>query len=463
MKKLLVIIFILSSVNIFSQSSEDCLSNLSIFAEYYKVKNYDSAYEPWMQVRKECPKMNVAIYTYGKRMLESFIKDSKSKGADGEDAAKKYQSDLLQLYDEWLINFPIYKGRTIIGEIISNKAQVMVDYKLASNQEIYNVFNKAYSEDKASFDDPKPLYNYFKVYFQLYKDGEVTMENIFDKYEEISERFEEVIDGYSKQLDKIIKKEEAGESLSSREKSNKRAFGINSTASSTYLKNLNAIIAKESTCENLIPLYRKNLEENKTNPVWLNRAASRMDSKDCSDDPLFVELVELLHNLNPSANSAYYLGLLNDKKGNNQEALSFYNESIELETDNIKKARISYKIASKFKTARQYSKSREYARSALNYQPSMGRAYLLISNLYAASANNCGTSQFDKRAVYWLAAKEARKAANVDASIKKIATRTAESYEGRAPTKTDIFTEGNAGQVIRFNCWIGQSVTVPSL
>ena len=326
MKKLLVIIFILSSANIFSQTAEDCLSNLSIFAEYYKVKNYDSAYEPWMQVRRECPKMNVAIYTYGKRMLESFIKDSKSKGADGENDAKKYQNDLLQLYDEWLINFPTYKGRTIIGEIISNKAQVMVDYKLASNQEIYNVFNKAYSEDRASFDDPKPLYNYFKVYFQLYKDGEVTMENIFDKYEEISERFEEVIDGYSKQLDKIIKKEEAGESLSSREKSNKRAFGINSTASSTYLKNLNAIIAKESTCENLIPLYRKNLEENKTNPVWLNRAASRMDSKDCSDDPLFVELVELLHNLNPSANSAYYLGLLNDKKGNNQEALGFYNE-----------------------------------------------------------------------------------------------------------------------------------------
>ena len=93
----------------------------------------------------------------------------------------------------------------------------------------------------------------------------------------------------------------------------------------------------------------------------------------------------------------------------------------------------------------------------------MGAAYLLIANLYASSANNCGNSQFEKRAVYWLAAKEARKAANVDASIKKIATRTAESYEGRAPTKTDIFTEGNAGQVIRFSCWIGQSVTVPSL
>ena len=463
MKKILSLLFIISSLNIFSQSSEDCLSNLSIFAEYYKVKNYDSAYEPWMQVRNNCPKMNVAIYTYGKRMLESFIKENKSKGLDGEADVIKYQNDLLKLYDEWLENFPQYKGRTIIGEIISNKAQAMVDYKLASNQEIYNVFDKAYNQDRASFDDPKPLYNYFKVYFQLYKDGGVSMENIFDKYEEISERFEEVIDGYAKQLDKLIKKEDSGESLSSREKSNKRAFGINSNASSTYLRNLNAIIAKESTCENLIPLYRKNLEENKSNSVWLNRAASRMDSKDCSDDPLFVELVELLHNLNPSANSAYYLGLLNDKKGNNSEALRFYNESIDLETDNIKKARISYKIATKFKATKQYSKSRQYARSALDYQPSMGRAYLLISNLYAASANNCGTSQFDKRAVYWLAAKEARKAASVDPSIKRTAVKTAESYEGRAPTKTDIFTEGNAGKVISFKCWIGLSVTVPSL
>lgn len=50
----------------------------------------------------------------------------------------------------------------------------------------------------------------------------------------------------------------------------------------------------------------------------------------------------------------------------------------------------------------------------------MGRAHLLISNMYASSANNCGTSQFDKRAVYWLAEKEARKAARIDVSIRKM-------------------------------------------
>ena len=93
----------------------------------------------------------------------------------------------------------------------------------------------------------------------------------------------------------------------------------------------------------------------------------------------------------------------------------------------------------------------------------MGNAYLLIANLYASSANNCGNTQFEKRAVYWLAAEQARKAASVDARVKRIAERTAVSYEGRAPSKTDIFTEANAGEVITFGCWIGQSVTVPSL
>ena len=97
------------------------------------------------------------------------------------------------------------------------------------------------------------------------------------------------------------------------------------------------------------------------------------------------------------------------------------------------------------------------------FQPSLGRAYLLIANMYADSANKCGDSKFNKRAVYWLAADVAKKAGQVDASLKRITSRTVESYIGRAPSKTDIFTEGNAGVVIKFDCWINRSVTVPSL
>lgn len=461
MRKIVFVLIVLFFSNIqFSQSKEECFANLSIFAEYAKVKNYKAAYQPWLELKKQCPDLNSAIYVLGERMLKSFIKSS-------DDTAKlQFQKDLVNLYDEWLQYFPKSKrGVSEVGKILAIKAQTMLDYKLASDSEIVQIYDDAFKKDPKSFKSPKGLYNYFKLYFKMYKsdDEDVSLEEVFDKYEELTEKFEYEMGAYTAKLDLILKKEENSTPLSSREIRNKKVYEVNMVACNTYLNNLNAIIAKESTCENLIPLYRKNFDSFKYDSVWLNRAASRMDSKDCSDDPLFVELVEALHELNPSANSAYYLGLLNDKKGDSKLAIEYYNESIDLETDNLKKAKTLYKIALKFKKSGQFSKSRTYANKALKYQPSMGKAYLLIGNLYASSANNCGTSQFEKRSIYWLALKEAKKAASVDASVRKLANKTATSYEGRAPSKTDIFSEAMGGKKISFNCWIGKSVTVPSL
>lgn len=444
---------------IMAQNSEDCLQNLSIFAEYAKVKNYDEAYEPWMNVRKECPSLNVAIFSYGERILKDRIKKASPESLDNEIA------DLIKLYDQWLENFPTKRNVSVKGDIISSKAQAMLDYKTTDKMEVFNTFDLAYKTDAKSFSNPKELYNYFKTLYDLYKDGThgVTMEQLFNKYEEVSEKFEIESTNLAKKLDVILKKEENGTPLSSRDVRSKRVYGINSNAIGTFLSNLDAIISKEATCVNLIPLYKRNFEEFKSDAIWLKRAASRMDSKDCSDDPFFVTLVEALHTLDPSADSAYYLGILKDKAGNSSEALKYYEESISLQTDPYKKAKILYKIAIKFKNSGRKSKARSYARKVLSFQPSMGRAYLLISNLYAASANDCGTTQFNKRAVYWLAARMAYKAGEVDASIKKLAIKTARSYEGRAPSKTEIFTEGNQGATIQFDCWINSSVKVPEL
>lgn len=453
-------VFLGTLASLQGQMNSECPTNLSIFAEYAKVKNYDAAYEPWTKVRSNCPELNVATFKYGKKILAHKIK--KSSGAE-KDALV---ADLMKLYDEWLTYFPKSKrGASELGKITADKAQSMLDYKVGTKKEVYETFDKAFTEDAASFTYPKGLYNYFKTMYELYKSGDasVTIEALFNKYEDVSEKFEKENTKLAKKLDIILKKEEKGTALTSRETRNKRVYEINSIANTTYANNLDAIIAKESTCENLIPLYRKNFAQNRDNELWLNRAASRMDGKECTDDPLFVELVEALHTLNPSANSAYYLGLLNDKKNNTSEALRYYEESLTLETDPYKKAKTLYKIAVKFKKRGQKSSARSYANKALSYQPSLGRAYLLIASLYSSSANSCGNTQFEKRAVYWLAAKTARKAAKVDATLKKTAASTAASYEGRAPSKTDIFTEGMAGKTVTFDCWIKASVKVPSL
>ncbi len=442
-----------------AQNSEECLQNLSIFAEYAKVKNYVEAYGPWMKVREKCPSLNVAIFSYGERILKDRIKKATPE------MRNEVAEDLMKLYDQWLENFPTKRNISVKGNIISSKAQAMLDYKTADKMKVFKTFDLAYKTDAKSFNNPKGLYNYFKTLYDLYKNGThgVKMEQLFNKYEEVSEKFELESTNLAKKLDIILKKQEEGNPHSSREARSKRVYGINSNAIGTFLSNLNAIIFKEATCINLVPLYKRNFEEFRSDAVWLKRAASRMDSKECSDDPFFVTLVEALYTLAPSADSAYYLGILKDKAGDSNEALKYYEESISLQTDPYKKAKILYKIAIKSKNSGRKSSARNYARKALSFQPSMGRAYLMISNLYAGSANDCGETQFNKRAVYWLAAQMAKKAGDVDASIKKIALKTARSYEGRAPSKTEIFTEGNQGATVKFNCWINSSVKVPQL
>ena len=451
---------ILFTSPLFSQlSSDECLEQLSIFAESAKIKNYQAAYEPWKTVLDNCPKLSLATYQYGEIILKDFIKKSES-----EENKSKYLNDLLSLYDLWAENFPERKGVRQIGKIYSSKGQAMLDNGIKDKELIYDTFEYAFQNDPTSFTNPKSLAYYFQTGYDLYKAGsKINLETLFEKYEELTEKFELLKTNISKNIDIILNKEESGTPLTSREVRNKKIYNTNSNAVSAYLQLIDQLIAKEATCDILIPLYSENFEENKNNPLWIRRAAGRLDGKDCSDDPLFVTLVEQLHSLEPSADSAYYLGILNDKQGNSEGALKYYQESVSLQTDNYKKANILYKIAVKFKNAGRRVSARNYAEQALSFQPSLGRAYLLIANMYADSANGCGDTQFNKRAVFWLAAQTAVKAGRVDASLKKISDRTAAAFNGRAPTKTDIFTEGNQGTNITFSCWIRRSVKVPNL
>jgi tetratricopeptide (TPR) repeat protein len=456
-RSLFLILFVSPS---FAQlSTNECMEQLSIFAESAKIRNYQAAYEPWKNVIDNCPKLNVATYQFGERILKDFIEKSSN-----EEEKSKYVNDLLNMYDLWAENFPTRKSENQIGKIFSSKGQAMLDYGISDKNLIYETFDYAFKNDPDSFTNPKSLAYYFITGYDLFKSGQtITLENLFEKYEELTEKFESLKTDISKNLDVILKKEELGDALTSNEARNKRVYNTNTNAVGSYLQLLDQTIAKEATCDILIPLYTKNFEENKNNTLWIRRAAGRLDGKECSDDSLFVTLVEQLHNLEPSADSAYYLGILNDKQGNSDEALKYYQESVTLETDNYKKANILYKIAVKFRNSGRRISARDYAEQALSFQPSLGRAYLLISNLYADSANDCGETQFNKRAVFWLAAQTAQRAGRVDASLKSIADRTAAAFNGRAPSKTDVFTEGNAGTSITFSCWIRRSIQVPNL
>ena len=109
-----------------------------------------------------------------------------------------------------------------MGKILSKKAQTLVDYNLASNEQANAIFNEAFLKDFDSFNSPKSLYTFFKTTYQLYKEKKIkTAEELFDFYEEISEKLLVEKSKISKKLDIILNKIDNGTPLSSRENRNK--------------------------------------------------------------------------------------------------------------------------------------------------------------------------------------------------------------------------------------------------
>jgi tetratricopeptide (TPR) repeat protein len=261
----------------------------------------------------------------------------------------------------------------------------------------------------------------------------------------------------------LADKQEAGEKLSSKEAKRLKAYETNLGSYGKVKGSVDGKLGILADCPNLIPLYNKDFDEKKDDIAWIKRAAGRLSGKDCTSDPLFIKLVTQYDKLSPSADTKLYLGQLEKEKGNLAKAISYFEESAGMQDDPRKSARIYYRIAEEKRKGGQLGSARKYYMKALEYQPSMGRAYLKIANMYAASANSCGTNVFEKRAIYWKAADMAAKAARLDGSIAKNARETASSYRQRAPTKSDIFDAGMGGKTITFNCWVGGSVKVPKL
>jgi hypothetical protein len=447
---LLAALFVSFNIS-YAQQDEECMNNLSIFDSYVKTKKYDDAYQPWSIVRNKCPKFNRAIYVHGEKILTHKIENS-----TGSDQVA-YINDLMLLYDQSIENFP---SKYDVGEILVDKANLAYKYKKElnkSDQQLYDMFDSAYVKDAKNFTSAKGLYTYFSLAVDLFDAGKKPAQEMFDKYDDVNEIIENLIAGYTTKLNKYAAKEEAGETLSKKENRYKSSYESNIEAfENQILGSMDKKLGDRANCDVLVPLYEKNYEDNKNDRIWLQRAMNRMYAKGCKEDPLFLKLVQQKNSLEPSADTSYYLYLLTGEQ-------KYFDQTLELEVDPLKKAKLYKKLANELKSKGSYGKARQYYMESMKLNPSDGSPHLSIASMYAKSANNCGDSNFNKRAVFWLAALEAEKAGRVDGRLRSAAAKSAESYRASAPSKSDIFTEGNSGQTIKIGCWIGRSVTVPSI
>lgn len=446
----LVLILFLYSTTAFTQEvSEECTVKYNLFRGDFKTNNYDMAYDNWIWTFENCPTLSVNIYKNGIDIAEARYKKAVTS------IEKTTAVALMKRVIEQRIK---YYPEEDLAKVYSDYAEFL-EYTGASDNEIFTLLDKAFKIDPTRM-GIKSMYKYFQGVIDRNKD--TNPQYVFDTYDELVEAVGIKMDNYSRDLEDFEKRLAEGQTLSPTEEKYKNTYETNLEALGQIEGGLDDIIISISTCDRMVPLYTKQLEENRGNAVWLKRAVSRMYAKECTTDPLYGKLVEAFVKADPSpASSIFYANILFEK-GESTKALKYYQQAIDQETDNFKKADYLMRIAQEMARKGNNIEARAYALKALSYRSNLGRAYLLISSLYAGSANSCGNDEFSKRMVYVAALDKAYKAKVVDPSISSLADRYISSYTANIPTKKLIFVEGKeSGTSFRINCWIGETVRIP--
>ena len=367
------------------------------------------------------------MYANGAKMYKRLIKKEK-------DAEKKELliDTLFMIYDQRIVNF------NQEGFVLGLKGVDMLQYRKDKLEEAHSILAKSVElESKKS--KAGAVTGYFQSAIKLLEVEKVEKEKVIEIYDE-------VITIIEYQTGKL-----QGEKYAS-----KRAFY------ETAKDNVNILFEPVANCDDLKKIYGAQFESKKEDAEWLKRAAGLMNKKECTDDPLFVKIAETLHNLQPSAVSAFNMGKMMIDKKSFSKATTFLKQAIELQEDSLKKADYYYMLANHyFKNLKQFAAARVFAQKAASLHTGWGWSYLLIGDLYSASAKDCGENDFEKGAVYWVAVDKYIRAKSIDGSIAEEANKKIATWSKYFPTKKDAFfynyTEGKSYTV---GCWINETTTV---
>lgn len=429
-------------------TKQECTIKYNLFKGDYLSKKYDDAYLNWMYLMDNCEKLSINIYKYGDKLTKERYK----KAADKNEAFAL----IKRVYNQRLENYPTSGA----AKVHSDYATFLIKEKRASEEEIFDLLQKAYNIDPTRM-GVKNIYRYFQGVTDRNKDTNPQL--VFDTYDDVLESVDKKLQDYAKKLKPLLAKEEAGKELYKKEKTKLRAYKINYKALGQVEGGLDNIIVELSTCDRLIPLYNRDFDKFKSDALWLRRAFSRMYKKECTEDPLFEKLALAYAEANPSADAYYFAARVLEKNGDKKGYEEMMTKSYELEADPLKRANFKLKFAQSAEKKGQKATARQLAKEALRSNPNLGKAYLFIARLYANSVDSCGKNEFQKRMTYVLAYNMARRAAAVDPSIGATAGKLMRNYKANFPSKKVIFIEGvKEGDPFKVGCWINENVRVTS-
>jgi TPR repeat protein len=382
------------------------------------------AIESWSEVRKNCPKQSEQLYTDG-----AFILQFKIDNAASEKEKEVLVRDLTKLYDQFYKNFP---DKAQDFEV--SKAMALYDNKIEANDEIFSLLDSGFSKASKNSSNANAIYLYFTEYKNRFEKGDkkITADSVLDKYDNLNVLLTQLIVSNPSKNDEY----------------------------KTAYRGIEILVKDIATCENLTAHYQKVQEVNKENSDWHLAALTTLVSK-CSTQPIFFSLSQKFYLLTKTSQSAYFMAIASLKQKNFQAALQYYDESAELQTAPEEKSRTYYTIATSI-VSNDNAKAKEYLNKAVIADPKNGRAYIFLSQLYANSAETCGKNDFEKKAIYFLAAQTVKKAEIASPKLKPAVDMMFADFNAKAPSPSEISKQKLNGKSFSVKCWINETIMFPS-
>ncbi len=408
----------------YGSDSATCVMHLSLYREFYKQKNFKDAFPHWRWVFRSCPLASQNVYIDGVKMVSARIDEAK-------DAAKKEAliDTLMMVYDQRITYF----NRE--GYVLGRKGTDLYTYRPDKTEQIYQILKKSV-DLSGNKSEGGPLVYYFRSIIGMVDLQKLDKSAIVDGYDQISQIIDHNI------------KENAG-------KAEKLASWENIKG------NIESTFEPYATCPDLISMYEKKYAESPEDVELLRKITTILERKDCTKEDLFFKATESLHKLEPSAQSAFLMGKLSLQKDQASKAADYMQEAANLFEDSADKIKALEVLASINFSQRNFSQARTNAQKIIQLNPNYGKAYLLIGDLYAASASMCTGDDLGGSTVYWVAVDKYQKARSVDPSVEEEASAKISQYSRHYPKASDLFfrdmVEGTSYTV---GCWINESTTI---
>ncbi len=427
-----------------------------VYRGHIKEKEFDLAYESWKTAYEIAPAADGKRSTHYIDGIE--IHKDKLKKATDEALKKEYKETIARLYDEAI---SCYESRSIT-------------LSKCDTDECY--------EDKVAFLLGRKGIDMFYSLNAPYSQNIEVLKNAVDKGGLKSEYV--VFDPMARiavyQFEKeLMSKEEARSIYEDLEKIADHNIANHATLKDYYQQGWDAAKAQFAKierqifdCEFFKNKLRPDYDADPDNPDVIKKVLGILKGQGCTPgDPFYDELDQKwkkyavaenakiqaefeANNPAVAANKLY-------KSGDYAGALSKYREAINAETDNAKKASYLFSSASiEGRKLKKYSSARKLANEAASLKPGWGRPYMLIGDLYATSARNCGDS-WNQRLAILAAIDKYNYAKSIDAEVAGEAREKVSKYAGSMPSQEEGFMRKmKKGSTAKVGCWIGESVTV---